>query len=116
VAAGSPVQITAQSVDIGLPIFQVSVRPEGAADFVPLVEVTYNNEIRSLSPDPIGEAFIYSSVQGTNNGLTLELIAAGPGTLEITISATGEIHYGYPGPATWGGGGSEVLTLTAVGP
>ena len=116
VAVGSTVQITAQSVDIGLPFFQVSVRPEGAAEFVPLVEVTYSNEIRNLSTDPIGEAFVYTSAQGSQNGLTLELLATAPGTLEVRISATGEIHYGSPGPATWGGGGSEVLVLTAVEP
>jgi len=116
VAVGSTVSLTARAVDIGLPFFQVSLRPEGAADFVPLVEVTYDNQVRNLSVDPIGEAFIYSSAQGSSNEMTLELIAIAPGSLDVIISATGEIHYGSPGPATWGGGGSEVVTLTAVGP
>ncbi len=116
VAVGSPVTLTAQSVDIGLPIFQVNVRPAGAADFVRLVEVTYNGEVRNISPDPIGQAFVYSSAEGSSSGMTIALIATSPGQLELTISATGEIHYGYPGPATWGGGGSEVVVLNAVGP
>jgi hypothetical protein len=116
IAVGSTVQITAQAVDIGLPFFQVSVRPEGAADFVQLVEVTYDNQVRNLSTDPIGEAFVFSQAQGSNSEMTLELLATAPGTLEVRIGATGEIHYGYPGPATWGGGGSEVMVLRAVGP
>ena len=116
VAVGSTVQLTAQAVDIGLAIYQVSVRPEGAAEFAPLVEVTYDNQVRNLSADPIGEAFVFSQAQGSLNEMTLELLATAPGTLEVRVSATGEIHYGYPGPATWGGGGSEVLVLTAVGP
>ena len=116
VAVGSPVTITARAVDIGLPFFQVSVRPEGASEFAPLVEVTYGNEIRNLSIDPIGDAFVYSQAAGSSNELTLALIATAPGTLELRIGATGEIHYGSPGPATWGGGGSDILLLTAVGP
>jgi hypothetical protein len=116
VAVGSTVTLTARAVDIGLPFFQVSVRPLGAADFVPLVEVTYDSQVKNLSIDPIGEAFIYSQAQGSSNEMTLALLATAPGALEVVVSATGEIHYGSPGPATWGGGGSEVLVLTAVGP
>jgi hypothetical protein len=116
VAVGSTVQLTAQAVDIGLPIYQVSVRPKDAAEFLPLVEVTHDNQVRSLSAGPIGEAFVFSQAQGGLNEMTLELLATSPGTLEVRVSATGEIHYGYPGPATWGGGGSEVLVLEAVGP
>jgi hypothetical protein len=116
VAVGSTVQVTAQAVDIGLPFFQVSMRPEGAADFVQLLEVTYDNQMHNLSSDPIGEAFVFSQAQGSNNEMTFELLATAPGTLEIRIGATGEVHYGYPGPATWGGGSSDVLVLTAVGP
>ena len=115
-AVGSTVNVTAQAVDIGLPIYRVSVRPAGAAEFVSLVEVTYDNQVRNLSIDPIGEAFVFSQASGSLNEMSLELLATAPGTLEVRVSATGEIHYGYPGPATWGGGGSEVMVLTAVGP
>jgi hypothetical protein len=31
--------------------------------------------------------------------------------VEYVLSATGEIHYGYPGPAMWGGGSSEVIRV-----
>lgn len=116
VPVGGTVQLTAQAIDIGLPFYQVSVRAQGAPEFVPLVEVTYDNQVRNLSIDPIGEAFVFSQAEGGLSDMTLELLATAPGTLEVRVSATGEIHYGYPGPATWGGGGSEVLTLVAVGP
>ena len=116
VAVGDVVIVTARAVDLGLPYFTVSLRPEGAADFLPLVEVTFDNQVKVLFTEPIGAAFVYTQAQGSSSELTLEFLAAAPGQLEVIISATGEIHYGYPGPANWGGGGSGVLVLTAVGP
>ena len=36
--------------------------------------------------------------------------------VEWRLSATGEIHYGYPGPAMFAGGTSEVVTVYVTGP
>ena len=37
-----------------------------------------------------------------------------PGVVQVRIAATGEVHYGYPGSATWSGGASDPITLTVA--
>ncbi len=112
VRAGNPVVVLAQAVDIGLPIYQVMVRDAGAADFVPLVQVSYDNQVKILEGH--SQVLAYHAVQVQGNQMVVELLAVAPGTAEIAISATGEVHYGYPGPATWAGGGSEPLAITVT--
>lgn len=42
------------------------------------------------------------------------LRARGPGVSRVRVRATGEVHYGYPGPATWSDGESDVFTITVT--
>lgn len=112
VRAGNPVVILAQAVDIGLPIFMVLVRDAGAADPAPLVQVSYDNQVRVL--DGHSQVLQYHAIQAQGNQVVVTLLAVAPGTAEVSLSATGEIHYGYPGPATWAGGGSEPLEITVT--
>lgn len=51
-------------------------------------------------------------MHGESSRVVVTLRARAAGTVELMVNATGEVHYGYPGPATWAGGGSEKLTLT----
>lgn len=106
---GETVTLTALAVDIGLPFFQVQVRDEGGAgaatEFAPLGVITFDGQVRDVAAASQVVELAGASAQGSQ--ALIELRALAPGRVEITVSATGEIHYGYPGPAMWGGGESE---------
>ena len=96
-------------VDVGLPIYTLSIKDGGATEAA-FFGVDYNNKpspSRGASRVPEVEA-----VKGEMRLVAFVVRAREPGSAEIHISASGEIHYGYPGPATWAGGGSESLSIT----
>jgi hypothetical protein len=106
---GDIVTLRGQAVDLGLPEWTLHARENGLGDFVDAAQVSYEGELT------LGEAG-YTVLEAVStavdlNQVTLYLEAMAPGEVELTLSATGEIHYGSPGPATWGGGGSESVTL-----
>jgi hypothetical protein len=100
-------------VDIGLPYYFLSVRDEGVTDFVSLVQVTYDGQVKLLAPDA-SQAFEFVFFEADMHLVRFVLRARAPGVVEVIIGATGEVHYGYPGPATWSGGGSASLTITVA--
>ena len=107
-SAGQELVLVARAIDIGLPLFQLSVRDEGAPDFTPLVrQLSDSVEIQAQA----SALLEYVSWRDEEYGRVIVLRAAAPGRVELQISATGEIHYGYPGPAMWGGGGSDVVAI-----
>lgn len=112
-AVGETLTVQAQAVDIGLPYFALYVRdtPEGPP--LRLVEITYDNQINPQQD--ISDVLQFVSGSGELNSATFTLRALAPGTVILWVNATGEIHYGYPGPATWGGGGSEPVTIIVTG-
>ena len=96
-------------VDVGLPIYSLRVQDRGATEAA-FFGVDYNNK-----PSPSRGASRVLEVEAAKGEMRLVAFlvrAREPGSAEISISASGEIHYGYPGPATWAGGGSESLTIT----
>lgn len=54
------------------------------------------------------------SAQAAYSQVEFLLEALEPGIVEVRVSATGEIHYGYPGPATWGAGSSGLVRIQVV--
>ncbi len=109
VSVGQTITLLAQVVDIGLPYFNVMVRPAGTGDFRPWFTVTYSNEIKAQADS--AEPLELVSAQGNMNQLVVVLRARSAGAVDVVVNATGEVHYGYPGPAMWAGGGSNPLTL-----
>jgi hypothetical protein len=111
-AIGDLVTVTGQAVDIGLPYFQIMLKDNGAAEFAPLVEVTYENEIRGSAD--VSQILELVSAEGDYGQAVITLRARAAGSTEIAFSATGEVHssQGY----MWSGGGSEPLTITVTGP
>ena len=96
-------------VDVGLPIYTLSIKDSGTTEAA-FVGVDYDNK-----PSPIRGASRVLEVEAVKGEMRLVaflLRAREPGAAEIHISASGEVHYGYPGPATWAGGGSESLSIT----
>jgi hypothetical protein len=109
VSVGQSLTLVGQVVDIGLPYFYVMVRPAGAGEFRQWLGVTYNNEIKAQSDS--GEPLEVVSARGDMHQLVVVLRARSAGAVDVVVNATGEVHYGYPGPAMWEGGGSNALTL-----
>jgi hypothetical protein len=103
---GDTTTITARVIDIGLPRFTITLS-SGAT-----LTVDYQNQPRN-PPDasPKDRNFEIVSAEGDMTSATFVLRALAPGTVEMVVNASGEIHEGYPGPAYWGGD-SESFTLT----
>lgn len=109
---GELVTVTGEAVDIGLPYFQVSLKDDGAAEFAQLVQVTYENEIKSSAD--ISQVLELVSATGDYTQVVLTLRARATGATEIIIGATGEVQ--TSGGYMWSGGGSESLTITVTSP
>jgi hypothetical protein len=103
---GDAVTIVGVPVDIGLPYYQLSLDDE------PIVRVTYEGQVTRL--EGTNAVFELVSAEGTMRQVTFVLRAQATGTVKAAIGATGEIHYGYPGPATWAGGGSDPIQITVT--
>ena len=105
------VTIMGYPVDLGLPYYTLLYRNDpDAGKPAWILEVTYDNQVKRLVEGT--EPLEFVSVAASNSWVEIVLRAVRPGSAAYFISATGEIHYGYPGPATWGGGGSETILIT----
>ncbi len=112
VKVGDTLTVLGQAVDIGLPYYQVRLQDQGAASSALLAEVTYENQVKSQAD--VSQVLALVSVTARGDSLNVVLRARGPGRTQLVVTATGEVHYGYPGPATWSGGGSDPITLTVT--
>lgn len=110
---GETITVQAQAVDIGLPHFALYVRDTPEGEPLRLVQITYDNQVNPQ--EGISQVLQFVSGSGEMDSAVFTLQAINPGTVILWVNATGEIHYGYPGPATWGGGGSEPVIVTVTG-
>jgi hypothetical protein len=108
---GEQVTITAIPVDIGLPYYSLLIQDEGVPEAA-LVEVTYENRITPKGG--ASQALELVLTEGKLDRATFVLAAKAPGTATLWVSATGEVHDGAGGPATWSGGGSDKITITVT--
>jgi hypothetical protein len=108
IKVGDTVTVTAQAIDLGLPIFYIRVK-DGTGDFQEVAQITYDNKTRSVKD--VSKILEFVSGSGGLNQATIVLRGRAAGAASLQINATGEIHYGYPGPATFGGGASPILTI-----
>lgn len=95
---GDTVRIFAQAISIGMPKYTLT---QTDATGEPITE-----DIPTL---------ILTGTAETEWKMEYIFTAAQPGTVYFSIYAGGEIHYGYPGPATWGGGNSELIQIQVIG-
>lgn len=105
VRAGDDVTLTGTPTNIGLPYYTLTLS-NGAS-----VTVTYDNQVR----DSLGAnaQFALVSAVGSMNEVTFVLRALAPGTVDASISATGEVQT-PEGAFMWGYGGSDPITLTVT--
>jgi len=110
---GDTVTVIGVPVDIGLPYYDLAIKDSGMAEYAQIVQVTYDNKMKNWTGTSAVLEFV--SAEGKMNRVVFVLRARAAGITQVRINATGEIHYGYPGPATWSGGGSESLAITVAG-
>jgi hypothetical protein len=108
-AIGQRVALVGRAVDIGLPIWTLSARENGAGDFEPIVQIDGTGQVSLVGS--ARQLLFFVEAQWFLGEVVLHFEAQAPGRVEWRLSATGEIHYGYPGPAMWGGGASEVVSV-----
>jgi hypothetical protein len=100
---GDTVRISGVPVNIGLPIYTLSLGSGASAS------VTYDNQPRDI---PASDGlFEIIAAQGDMNSVSFTLRALTPGTTSIVLSATGEVRT-PEGAYMWSGGTASPLTLT----
>lgn len=114
---GEQVMIYAQAVDIGLPIYALSA--DSSSQSAVLLEVRVNpragageNPVTVIGDGSAILGFVRAELRGDTVIFVLEARAAG--MVSGSVGASGEVHYGYPGPAMWSGGGSDPFTITVA--
>ncbi len=108
IRVGETLNVTAQAIDLGLPIFSIRVKDD-TGDFQQLAQITFDNKTRDVKD--VSKILEFVSGSGGLTQATLVFRGRAAGAASIQINATGEIHYGYPGPATFGGGSSPTITI-----
>jgi hypothetical protein len=109
---GGTLILAAQAVDVGLPYYSVLAQDAGAAQAAVLVQITFENNI-TASAD-VSHVLALVEARANGNNLTVSLRARAAGQVQLSVAASGEVHYGYPGPATMAGGGSVPLSITVT--
>jgi hypothetical protein len=109
VAVGERLALVGQAVDIGFPVWTLGARENGQGDFETIVTTTFDNQVSLEGSARTLLGFVEAQI--FPNQIILHFVARAPGEVEFVLSASGEIHYGYPGPAMWGGGESEVVRV-----
>ncbi len=113
VTVGQQVVVYAQAIDIGMPFFMLRINEGNDSAFVEFVRV---NDQLNLSPEAstLLEFVDIERESQYSSKIAFVFATRQTGTIEIAIDATGEVHYGYPGPATWAGGGSDALRIEVI--
>ncbi len=104
--------IVGEAVDLGMALYTLSAQDQDSEDAALSIGSDGANQLTVTGSSQVLD---HISTDMTWWQATFVLQASGPGTVEVSIGASGEIHYGYPGPATWGYGTSEMLTITVTG-
>jgi hypothetical protein len=113
IRVGETVTVIGMQVDIGMPYFQLYIQDEGATPGDSLaLPLTYLGQVSGVTGS--SAVFEVIAAQADLNEAVFVLRGRVPGAVQVWIRATGEVHYGYPGPATWSGGASDPITLTVT--
>jgi len=110
VKVGDTLTVVGRPVELGLPYYHLIIRDEGVQQIEPIVQVTYDNQVKQLSGTSRVLEFI--SAEGQMDQATFQLKAVAAGKTTISISATGEVNIGSSGSHMWSGGGSGDVLVT----
>lgn len=107
---GDTLTVIGRPVELGLPYYYLIIRDEGVQQVEPIVQVTYDNQIQTMSGS--SKVLEFVSAEGKMDQATFQLKAIAAGQTTITISATGEVNSGSSGSSMWSGGGSGDVLIT----
>ena len=113
-SVGQTITVLGQAVDIGGADYLVQLQDQGAADPATLVEITFENQVRNRTA--VSQVLELVTIEANNDKLVITLRAHAAGQTQLTIGAQGEVHLGYPGPATTGSGFSAPISFTITAP
>lgn len=97
----------AEAVDIGLPVFYLYASA-GETQPIQLAQASYDG---SSQVNTAFEAIDITTISSDNQSASFTMTALAPGNITMFIRASGEVHYGYPGPAEWKSVQSEEIML-----
>lgn len=103
VVVGEQISVTARPVDLGLPLYYILFDGIQAGSILPgesFKPVELENPVLAL------ESADASSQQGV-----FTFTALRPGAVQLSILISGEVHYGYPGPARWEAHSAPPVTI-----
>ncbi len=109
VQVGTEITLTGVPVGIGMPYYTLYL------DSQPALTVTYSGQITYQQFPDAPVAFVSASASNSRVEFTLEVVH--PGTVELSIGATGEVRIDYGdgnGAWSWGGATSESIAILAV--
>jgi hypothetical protein len=108
---GETLRVQGQAVDIGLEDYDLYVREAGVPDLL-LGRVSHGSS--SNTAINAGRVLEFVSAQaGTDRTVSFALRARAAGTVELHLSATGEVGCGA-GPWTMAGGGSDAVRVVVT--
>ena len=108
---GETVTLVATPVGIGLPYYYLNARDEGVQNADPMVQVTYDNQVKPGK----GSSQVLEFVSADGGMYKAEFVLRGkaPGLTTLTVMASGEIQLKQEGtPYVWRGAGSGSLVIT----
>jgi hypothetical protein len=107
-AVGETITVTGRPVDIGAPVYVLTLRDEGVQEAEPVVEVDANNQQTPGSGK--SQVLELVSIQASADQVVLVLRGIAPGATTLTITARGQIQ--EEGEGTFEGFGSGEILLT----
>ncbi len=107
---GDILTVIGRPVELGLPYYNLTVRDDGVQQVEPIVQVTYDNQVKAMGGT--SQVLEFVSAEGEMNQATFQLKAIAAGETTVTISATGEVNVGSSGSSMWSGAGSGDVLIT----
>ncbi len=110
IRVGDEWHIHVRTIDMRLPIYLALITNGEAHEMVMRYnpaepsDFTYESDLDSLT---LSSMTTYNQWEAV-----FTFVANAPDVIQISLSASGEVHFGYPGPATWTVTPTETLTLT----
>src|SRR5579859_3760695 len=108
---GGTLTVRARVLDVGLPDCQVLLQDEGTSNAVVLVDIRYDNKVKSQAD--ASQVLSFVSGDGCGDELVATLRGRRAGRTQLSVAANGEVDYGASGSILWSGK-SEPLAITVT--
>ncbi len=98
-SVGDEIKLYVRSIDLGMPAYSFRFNNIEGDELTISFNPTLPNDVQ-IGSDLASLSFV--SIETVNTWeVIITLVANSPDALNVTGSASGEVHFGYPGPAMW---------------